>query len=177
MWDAPVLAPTPSGRNDNWFCIATNWGQDALAEAALTADHWRVYRPLHLRRRDRKIEPLFPGYLFVALDLHDSDWPRVCRARGVYRILGRPGHPQPLPTGVIENLIARTSARRVVDDPGQDASVVYLHPGDHAHVLSGPLAGFSGICTVSRETRIRLLLNLFGRPSEVEFSPQAVAPL
>ncbi len=160
-----------------WFCVACEFNQDALAELTIRADGWPVYRPLHLNRRSRSIEALFPGYLFVSFDREGDEWPRILRQRGVYRLLGSYLRPQPIPIGVIEALQSRTSARRVVDDPGQNASVVYLQPGTQARVLDGPLAGWDGVVTLSRADRIVLLMTLFGRPSEVGFKPTAVAPV
>lgn len=157
-----------------WFCIATKYGQQFLAEAALAENGWHPYFPLHLNRRTRQIEPLFPGYGFTAIDLDDPHWPRIYRTYGVYTVLGWNRRPAPLPVGVIEDLQARTSARRVVDDPGQTPGASYMAVGAAGSVLEGPLAGFSGVCTRSRRDRLTMLLSLFGRQVETEFHPRQV---
>jgi len=63
------------------------------------------------------LESLFPGYLFA--QLATDAWPRLAWLHGVRRILGEGDHPLPLPAGVVEDLIGRTSTRGVVDDPGE----------------------------------------------------------
>ncbi len=175
--DQAASDPAPSGCIPaSWYCVATKWGQQPLAELAMRSDGWRVFFPLHWERTARRIVPLFAGYGFVAFDLEADDWPRLYRTRGVFTILSNNRRPIPLPSGLIENLIDRTSARRIVDDPGQDASVVYLQPGQMARVLDGPLKDFEGVVRLSSQDRITLLLSLFGRESEVRFKPRAVAP-
>ncbi len=148
-----------------------------MAAQSIAADEWEVYAPLHssrVRLRLGRIEPLFPGYIFTNFDIDADDWPRICRTRGVYRILGRPGHPQPLPVGVIEELQRRTSERGVVDDPGSNINP--YRPGEHVVLTEGPLAGLDGICEKSRGDRITLLLQLLGRPQHVTVPTTAVAP-
>ncbi len=171
-----TLAPTPSGRLPRWHCIATNYGQQFLAETAVSADGWRTYFPLHLDRRSDRIGPMFPGYGFVEFDANADDWPRICRARGVYQLLGRTGKPTPLPVGQVEALQERTSARRIVDDPGVDWSRARarVSPGERGRVVDGPLTGWEGLCTQSGQARVRLLLTLFGTQREVEFKPALV---
>ncbi len=163
--------PAPSGRFARWRCIATNYGHQSLAESTIRADGWPVYAPECLDRRRNRITPLFVGYLFALFDAEADDWPRICRCRGVYRILGRIGRPEPIPVGVIEGLMARTSARNVVDDPGDATNIVQFNPGERARVATGPLAGFEGICSLSSRERVTLLLSLFGRQTPTRFNP------
>jgi transcription antitermination factor NusG len=165
---------SPSGRN-RWFCIAATYGQHFQAELALAADRWPVYHPLHLDRRSSRIEPLFHGYLFVQFDLDGEDWPRICRTRGVYRILGDPGHPLPLPEGVIEDLQARTSPRRVVDDPGSAPFPAQMPPGTPVRLVGGVWDDLRGITAASRQNRLAVLLSLFNRDVVVTVRPDAVA--
>ncbi len=88
---------------------------------------FRAYLPLHLARyqsrpREAHIVPLWRGYLFVQFDLAGYEWRRILHARGIGGLLCDAGTGQPaaiLP-GVIEELLGRTSDRRIVDDPGFD---------------------------------------------------------
>ena len=160
-----------------WHCISTNHGQQFLAESSLAADRWPVFFPLHLDRkpsRADRIEPMFAGYGFVQFDASNDDWPRICRTRGVYAILGETGRPRAIPVGVIEALIERTSPRRIVDDPGVMRGIVYLAAGARGKVVQGPFAGWEGLCTLSGQKRVRLLLEMFGTRREVEFKAELV---
>lgn len=168
-------APTSCGRFEDprWYCVATNAGQQFLAEHELSADRWRCFFPLHLDRSTRRIVPMFPGYGFVEFDAGASDWPRICRTRGVYRILGDLGRPRPLPVGAIEDLRSRTSARRIVDDPGENFGAIL--PGARVKVVDGPLVGWEGVCTMAAPGRVRLLMGMFGGSRQVEFKREMVA--
>lgn len=108
----------PCGANLRWYGVAA----EPIAESVLTHDGWTVYAPLHIRRFRQhrggfatRIEPLFAGYLFAQLEF--AAWPRLAWQHGVRRILGEGDRPLPLPVGVVEGLIGRTSGRGVVDDP------------------------------------------------------------
>lgn len=110
----------PCGANLRWYGVAA----EPIAESVLTHGGWTVYAPLHCRRYRQhrggiatRIEPLFAGYLFAQLAF--TAWPRLAWQHGVRRILGEGDRPLPLPVGVVEELISRTSSRGVVDDPGE----------------------------------------------------------
>jgi len=169
-------AHRPCGRLQ-WHVVSSLPNKQFAAEASLAADGWRVYHPLHLHRvrgHGLRIVSLFPGYLFVLFDVTGSDWPRICRARGVAALLGPPGRPSTVPAGLVEQLLARTSARRVVDDPLAPDGHVYLRPGASVAVLQGPLAGLEGICRLSAPERVQVLFQLLGRELAVELLPQQV---
>ena len=173
-----VSTPTPSGCVTRWYCVATNYGQQFLAEASLRADGWEAFFPLHLDRqagRADRIVPMFPGYGFVAFS-PEMDYGAIYRARGVYRLLGKAGAygPCPMPVDAVEGLIERTSPRRIVDDPGVMAGVVYLTAGSQGRVTAGPMTGWEGLCTMSSPRRVKLLLEMFGTKREVEFPAELV---
>jgi len=60
---------------DVWSCAATQPSAELLAIAELRRQGYDAFTPLHLRtvrharRVDHRLRPLFPGYVFVALDL------------------------------------------------------------------------------------------------------------
>lgn len=124
----------------------------------------RVYLPLHIepihphgfdRRPKWHITPLFMGYLFGQWSAADDARP-ILRARGIGGIISDPttGRPAPLPEGAIEELLAKTSARRVVDDPADDPALP-IEPVERPH--------WQDITRLSGRERSDLLLRLFGR--------------
>lgn len=166
------------GRLPRWFVVASIPGHAIAAEGALSADGWLVYHPLHLGRspgHPPRISSLFPGYLFISIDLSACDWPRICRTPWVAALLGTPGHPTPVPVGVVEQLQARTSARRIVDDPISPEAWKNIPPGASVSVVEGPLASLRGVCTLSAPDRCRVLLSLLGRDVEMDLPAQALA--
>lgn len=136
------------------------------------------------------IEPLFPRYMFVAFDPARDQWRRIFRADGVEILMIGPNErPMPVPTSVIEALRAqgragdgvidfRTAAERHRSDAAarretapSRVDVTYYPPirrEQKVKILSGPFAGFRGICTMSADDRVRLLVDLFGRSTPIE---------
>lgn len=167
------LAPTPSGSRSGprWFCAATRSHEEFRALNELEAQKFPTYLPLHLDRSPKKPErivPLFPGYLFVSFDPNVDQWRCIASTRGIWAILGdTPEKPKPIPHGVVEKFIERTSARRIVDDPGQARDVIY-QKGDLLRVAGGAFKEFEGVCLMSTKDRVKVLLSLFGRPTEVQ---------
>lgn len=160
-----------------WYVVATQPSRQYAAETLLAATGWDVFHPLHLHRTLRhpdKVVSLFPGYLFVHLE-PEALWQRIASTPGVVHVLGSGGQPRPVPTGMVEDLQARTSARRIVDDPLTPGAPPY-GPGARLAVRSGPLAGWSGICAMAAADRVMVLLSMFGRDVPVALAPGAVMP-
>jgi transcription antitermination factor NusG len=157
-----------------WHVISVVPDKQFVAEHAIACAGWRVYNPLHLQRyvRSSRIVCLFPGYLFVAWR-EGVDWSTLCRMRWVWRILmAEPGHPAEVPSEVISELQARTSARRIVDDPLWVKSS--LREGQRVRILEGPLAGLQGVTKMSAGERVTVLFELFGRQMLADFAPVEV---
>ena len=167
--------PKPCGCY-RWHVAATFAQSEHTAYAELLAQGYVAYLPLHLDRHNCRIVPLWRGYVLVAFDAATDAWGSVRRTRGVRDLLTTaPGRPAPLPVGCVEDLIARTSERRIVDDPGVTVTLAPTMPvGRLGRVLDGPLAGWQGVCTMSTERRVRLLLAVLGGSREVEFSQKSV---
>lgn len=161
-----------------WYVVRSLAGHAVAAENALSADGWRVYHPLHLHRaagHPSRITSLFANYMFTEIDITACDWPRICRTRFVAALLGPPGSPLPVPVGVVEQLQARTSARRIVDDPLSPEAWKNIPVGAAVAVVDGPLAGLRGICRMSAENRCSVLLGLLGRECVMDLPAQALA--
>jgi transcriptional antiterminator RfaH len=103
---------------------------------------------------------LFPRYLFVSFDPAHDDWAPIRHTRGVAALISHTiSQPSSLRPGIIEHFIARTSSRGVVDDPGDNRPP--LPVGASVNVISGALAGLSGIVRMSGAERCEVLLTLF----------------
>jgi transcription antitermination factor NusG len=166
------------GRLPRWHVVAAVPGHALAAESALSADGWCVFLPLHLARRAShppQTRPLFGPYLFIQFDPHDTDWPRICRTRFVAGLLGAPGAPAAVPPGVVEQLQARTSDRRIVDDPLAPEAWRNIPAGASVEVVEGPLASLRGLVTLSSRDRCRVLLSLLGRECVMDLPAQALA--
>jgi transcription antitermination factor NusG len=151
------LAKAPqSGGCAQWHCVWTEPIREFLALCELREQGFHAYLPLHLdRHADRHAErncitPLFKRYLFVRFIAKSDPWGSILRTRGVVALITHGiGKPTPVAPGVVEELIARTSHRGVVDDPGDARK-----PATRQH--------WQNITALSADARTALLLRLFG---------------
>jgi transcription termination/antitermination protein NusG len=112
-----------------------------------------LYETVH-RWKDRRVPvklPLFPGYVFVHLELKDRL--KVLQIPSVVRLVGFNGHPTALSEGEIEAL-RDGLVRRLSAEPHP-----YLTVGRRVRIKSGPLKGLEGIL-VRRKRRSRIVLSM-----------------
>jgi transcription antitermination factor NusG len=130
-----------------------------------------VYRSVR-RWKDRRKEldlVLFPGYVFVHLDLNDRL--RVLQVPGVARFVSFNGRPAPLPDAEIDALISGL-ATGVRAEPHP-----YLRVGNRVRVKYGPMSGMQGILVRRKEKfRIVLSIDLIMRSVAVEVDEADVEP-
>jgi transcription antitermination factor NusG len=154
-----------------WFCFRVHLGRQGEAVSELTKQGFPVFFPLmRLRRPSGKIDvrPLFPRYGFVAFDVTKPGWRRVCSTFGVEAVLGsHPERPTPIPTGVIEGLLAQLTLSGWIDDPDLKPIDAPVAPGLLVKIKSGPFTSFHGVCRWSTSKRLAVLLDLFGGAREV----------
>lgn len=55
-------------------------------------------------KRTKKLEPLFPGYLFVNLEQTDPLWAKLRSTRGIQRVVSFAGKPAPISGEVIQHI-------------------------------------------------------------------------
>ena len=154
-----------------WYCAWTHPRHEYAALQALVESRWDCYLPLCLERgnhRPDRIMPLFPRYLFVHFDATTDQWGGICRTPGVGGIIRHGWEtPSPLPPGTIDHLIARTSARNIVDDPA-DTPRQDIPRGAAVSVVGGAFDGLAGVVSLSGPNRCRVLLRLFAGMVPVE---------
>jgi transcription antitermination factor NusG len=131
-----------------------------------------VYRSVR-RWKDRRKElelALFPGYVFVRIDLKDRL--RVLQLASVVRFVSFNGHPVSLPDGEVESLM-NGLASGVCAEPHP-----YLTIGRRVRVRYGPMAGMQGILVRRKEGfRLVLSIDLIMRSVMLEVDEADVEPL
>ncbi len=91
----------------------------------------------------------FPRYLFVRLTV--LPWQPILSTRGIAGVICHgPGLPTPLPTAAVDELMARTSGRGVIDDQEE---------ANYAPAMRGR---WHGLGSMTPADRTGLLLRLFG---------------
>jgi len=158
-----------------WYAAYTSPRHEKSVAQQMEGNRIQYFLPLYqsVRRwKDRRKEldlVLFPGYVFVQLDLKDRL--RVLQVPGVARFVSFNGHPAPLPDADIESLI-NGLAEGVRAEPHP-----YLKVGHRVRVKYGPLAGTQGIL-VRRKDKFRVVLSidLIMRSVAVEVDEADVEP-
>jgi transcriptional antiterminator RfaH len=161
-----------------WFVAHTHPHAEAKAVSHLNRQGFEIYFPRYLKRRRhaRRIEtvaaPLFPRYLFVAVDMTAQRWRSIYSTVGVTRLICNGDDPIGVPNGIVEALKSR-------EDPDGFIKLDFRPPfraGDRIRVLDGAFTSCLGLfeCMAERE-RIAILLDLLGRKVRVVLDADLVA--
>lgn len=162
---------------NRWYVAQTQPRAEGLAVQHLERQGFRAYLPRYRKRRRhaRKVDtvaaPLFPGYLFVSMDIARTRWRAIRSTVGVKTLLCTGDTPLPVPKGVVEDIQARADAQGIV--PVRPPAP--FEKGDTVQVTGGPLAdqvGWFERCT--DDERVVILLNLLGRQLRVPLPLSAV---
>lgn len=158
---------------ERWYVAQTQPGRDRTAAEHLRRQAFSVFLPVVLER-DRTI-PLFPGYLFVALDLRQR-WETVNGTRGVTHLLPHfAERPAPVRRGYVEALQARAEAGEFDLRAAYETSLGYVR-GDEVEVLSGALAEKRGTFQWQKGSRVQLLFYVLGAATKVTLDAAHLAP-
>ncbi len=162
-----------------WYAVQIRARDEIKALGHLVRQGYRIYLPRYAKRirHARKTElvprPLFPGYLFVRLNLAADGWRSIRSTVGVAGagIVCFGGQPVPLPNGIVEGL----KALEDVDGLIQFEDRFSFKRGDQVVILNGPFSRQLGLCDgITENQRIAILLNLLGRKVRVMLDVAAV---
>lgn len=177
-----------------WYAVHTYIGQEDrvqqhLIERArklgmLGTKIFQVLQPteqtVELREGGKKetVEhKLFPGYVFVQMDVEDDDapgelgesWEVVRNTNGVTGFVGTATHPVPLSPDEVQRLLVSVG---IGSAPKAEAPKIQidLKPGDLVKVKSGPFADFNGVVSEvnAAQAKVKVLVSIFGRETPVE---------
>ncbi len=157
----------------NWYAVQAKSHNEARVLCHLTRKTIPTFLPLmevirrYRYRRVVRLEPLFPGYLFVRLERMDHNpgrWDAVRWAPGVKSILGLEGEPLPVPDPVVDAIRTRMGELGFVR-PG-----LRFGPNARVFVRHGPLAGLEAIFErpLSGSGRVLVLMHLLGQQRRVQ---------
>jgi transcriptional antiterminator RfaH len=158
-----------------WYVAHTQPRAESRAIIHLERQGYSVFCPRyrktvrHARKARSVLAPLFPNYLFLRLDASRDLWRAVNGTRGIVRLISQGETPQPLPHGVIEDLLAKTNAGGVMDWTPN------FKIGQAVRIADGPFAELVGKLEYLDATgRVRVLLNLLGRSVSVALRCEAL---
>lgn len=115
---------------------------------------------------------VFPGYILVQMELDDDSWYVVRNTPGVTGFVGSHTRPTPLSDAEVEKILKREAV-------GKPKPKTEFTEGQTVKVISGPLADFTGtIAEVNLDqSKLKVLVSIFGRDTPVELSFDQVAKL
>ncbi len=161
-----------------WYVVQTQVNGEAKAAQNLLRQGYEIYLPRYLKRRRhaRKVDfaakPLFPRYMFVAIDMATQRWRSIQSTFGVARLVSNGDDPATVPDGVVHALRARE------DDKGfvrLDSKPTFA-PGDKVRVLAGAFMDSAGLFNgLADHDRVSILLEMLGRKVRVLLDADMVA--
>lgn len=161
-----------------WFVVQTQVNCEAKAAQNLKRQGYDVYLPRYLKRRRhaRKVDfaakPLFPRYMFVAIDLATQRWRSVQSTFGVSRLVCNGEDPAPVPPGVVDTLRQREDEKGFVKMDLKPAFAL----GDKVQVLAGAFMDNAGLFNgIADHDRVSILLDMLGRKVRVLLDADMVA--
>lgn len=148
---------------ERWYAVYAAPRRETTAQQEFCNQGFRSFLPRyhkttrHARKVTRTLAPLFPRYLFVALDLQRDRWQSVNGTFGVIGLVSSGDRPTPVQANVVEALIAASSPNGTLRD-GPD-----LEPGQCVRLAAGPFASQLGVLTTIDDAgRVRVLMDMMG---------------
>ncbi len=120
---------------------------------------------------------VFPGYLLVRCDLDDDSWYVVRNTPGVTGFVGQGSKPVPLSRKDVETFLGVKDEIGGVEKKARPR--LEFDVGEQVRVVAGPFADFNGAISEINvdQSKLKVLVNIFGRETPVELEFGQVAKL
>jgi transcriptional antiterminator RfaH len=161
-----------------WYAVQTHARAEKKAQHHLTMQGYAVFAPVirrkvrHARQVAITAAPLFPGYIFVALNVCRDRWRSINGTVGVSSLIMVGDVPLPLPEGLIEALALTQDDEHVMgfgDDFQVDKPVL---------LRRGPFSDLIGrILHIDARGRVQVLLEIMGRAVPVSTTLANLSPV
>jgi transcription termination/antitermination protein NusG len=179
----------PMERPGEWFVVHTYAGYENKVKANLLSrissmnvedQIFEVVIPMEdvmeIKQGKKQIvqKKVFPGYLLVRMYLEDTSWSVVRNTPGVTGFVGSGSKPTPLSDREINRILQVKP-----EDKKKLKPRLEFEEQESVRVISGPFANFTG--TISEinvdQSKLKVLVNIFGRETPVELGFDQVAKL
>ena len=150
--------------------------QERITEAGLQDHFGRILVPseevMESRAGQKSISErrIFPGYVFIEMELTDETWHLVKSTNRVTGFLGGTGNrPTPIPEREVDKIL-----NQIEEGAEKPRPKVLFEVGEMLRVKEGPFADFNGTVEAVNYERSKVQVNvsIFGRitPVELDFS-------
>ncbi len=154
----------------HWYVAHTHSKSEIKATMNLRRQNLEVYFPQMLYSNKKTkfiknaIKPLFPRYVFVAIDLAKQRWRCINSTYGVKNIVSSGDKPIAVPENIMQELKSREDADGFINSIPKAP----FKKGDKVSIIDGPLYGNIGnFDQLSESQRVSVLLELMGRTVSV----------
>ena len=178
----------PNERPGDWFVIHTYAGYENKVKANLLSrissmnvedSVFEVVIPMEdvmeIKQGKKQIvqKKVFPGYLLCRMYLDDDSWYVVRNTPGVTGFVGSGAKPTPLSTREVDRIL------QVKEDQKKLKPRLEFEENESVRVTSGPFANFTGSISEINvdQSKLKVLVNIFGRETPVELGFDQVAKL
>jgi transcription elongation factor/antiterminator RfaH len=165
------------GSDMRWYAVRTHVHQEQRAQAQLENQGYQTCLLLiaksvrHARRILNVKAPLFPGYLFVSLDITQQQWWPINSTYGVMGLITGGERPRTVPHGVVEVL------EGLIQDNGLIEFTPKIQVGSRVEVVAGPFVGMIGeLARHDGKGRIEVLLEIMGQQVRVRSQVRDLMP-
>ncbi len=185
-YDETIIPPTE--RPGDWYVIHTYAGYENKVKANLESRissmnvEDRVFEVvipmedvMEIKQGKKQVvqKKVFPGYLLCRMYLDDDSWYVVRNTPGVTGFVGSGAKPTPLSDREIDRIL------QVKPDQKKLKPRLEFEEQESVRVTSGPFANFTGsIAEINvDQSKLKVLVNIFGRETPVELGFDQVAKL
>jgi transcriptional antiterminator NusG len=122
-------------------------------------------------KRKIREQKLFPGYMMIQVRLTDETWFLVRDTSGVGDFTGSAGRPSPMQEHEIARMMGGTETVTGEEEkPNRPVVKFSVVVSDVVKVKEGPFESFEGTVDALDEAsgKVKVIIEIFGRPTEVE---------
>lgn len=147
---------------DQWYALHTHPHKERFVAAQLRASGRDVYLPVvrvqASAARAGRVQPFFPNYAFIHVDLERVSLSTIQWVPGLRRLVQCAGEPAVVPGEVI----ARLKQQLAEIHAAGGLRLRGLEPGDAVRIVGGPFEGYEAIfdARLPGKERVRVLLEM-----------------
>lgn len=162
--------------SSNWYVLSIKAHKEQPVHRYLQNNRIETYFPTMrvngVNSRSRSTRPLFPGYMFVNIDLDREGENRLRWIPGTRGLVRFGNHPATVPENIIAELRKQVQVINATAHKPRR-----LQKGDRVRIISGPFKGYEAIfdAHLSGKDRVQVLLTFLSQhPRRVRMSVRDV---